>query len=312
MESAYLSEETKDLLKRYLGTLKNPRTKEEYAANIRMVSDAIGADFVDITKEKATAFFGEMKGKVADGEISRKTFNTRLSCCRSFSSYIEAERMEEGYRSPFMEITFPPVENEITEDAIPSLGELDKVMSAAKESGVMEYLIFALATRMCLSSTAILRLTEDCYRKENGQSFLVILPAGATKNNHDVEARYVRMPSDVAEIFDKYLLEKKTFDDAGHLFFNKKGTPMRLRNLDSLVKKVVSAAELDKPYTMKDFRNRGILDMVAGAGDDADTEESVREYLGVQPARMADYVRSAKIVTGCPPEELVNYRLVCP
>ena len=311
MESVYMSDETKGLLRDYLGTMKNPRTKEEYAANINLICNATGKDFVIISKDSAVSFFGELKGKVADGKLSRKTYGTRLSTCRSFASYIETQRGGE-YKNPFLEITFPPVENEITEDSIPTLEELDRVMSAAKESGVMDYLIFALATRMCLSSTAIVRLTRDCYREESGKSFLVILPAGATKNNHDVEARYVRMPSDVAEIFKKYLGELKVSDDAGHIFFNEHNRPLRLRNLDARVKKVVSSAGLSKPYTMKDLRNRGILDMVAGAGDDAGTEENVREYLGVQPARMADYVRSAKIVTGCPPEELVNYRLICP
>lgn len=313
MVSPYLIDITKELLTSYLGTLKNPRTKEEYSANINNLCNAVEKDFIDISKEDAVSFFEKMKGKVADGDLSRKTFNMRLSTCRSFAAYIETSEMEEGYKNPFNEITFPPVENEITDESIPSLEELDKVMSAARESGLRDYLIFALATRMCLSSTAILRLTRECFREEQGQAFLVVLPAGATKNNHDVTARFLKVPSDVAEIFKKYLSELTQTDEAGHIFFNEKGTPMRLRNLDTRVKKIIGNAELTKSYTMKDLRNRGIIDMVAAIDeDDTGTEEGVQEYLGVQPARMADYIRSAKIVTSCPPENLVNYRLVCP
>ena len=112
----------------------------------------------------------------------------------------------------------------------------------------------------------------------------------------------------MAEVLDKYIEKLDKTDEAGHLFYNEKGRPMRLRNLDSRVNRIVGMSGIGKSFTMRDLRNRGIIDIVA-AGEDK-TEE-VRDYLGVQPARMFDYVKSVKLVTSCPPD-LVNYRLVCP
>lgn len=312
MKSEYVSELFDEVLKKYLSTLKNPRTREEYSSCIYMVCNALKKDFLSINEQDAVCHFSALRDKVSSGKLSRKTFGTRLSCCRSVSTFIESEQLVEGYSNPFGFISFPEIKNEITDDNIPSLSDLDKVMSSAKKSGLMDYLIMALATRMCLSSTSILKLTRDCYREEQGKSFLVILPSGPTKNNHDVSARYVRMPSDVADILKKYLSALTKSDEEGHLFYNERNKPMRLRNLDSRVRKIIEDSGIDTKYTMRDLRNRGIIDMVSAAGENQDAVSDVQDYLGLQPVRMADYVRSAKIVSCCPPADLVNYRLVCP
>lgn len=308
MVSEYLSEDFKGILTQHLSGMKNSRTRTEYWGCINMVCNALKKDFLSIDEMDATSYFSSLRAKISDKKLSRKTFNTRLSCCRTVAANIENNYPECGFKNPFASISFPEVTNEITDENIPTMSELDAVMSAAKASSLMDYLIFALATRMCISSTAIVKLTKECVRKEGGATFLVVLPSGETKNNHDVNARLLKVPSDVAEVLDKYIEKLDKTDEAGHLFYNEKGRPMRLRNLDSRVNRIVGMSGIGKSFTMRDLRNRGIIDIVA-AGEDK-TEE-VRDYLGVQPARMFDYVKSVKLVTSCPPD-LVNYRLVCP
>lgn len=309
MVSEYLSEEFKEILTQHLSGMKNSRTRTEYWGCINMVCNALKKDFLLIDEADAASYFSSLRTKISDKKLSRKTFNTRLSCCRTVASNVENNYPEYRFKNPFTSISFPEVKNEITDGSIPTMKELDAVMSAAKASSLMDYLIFALATRVCISSTAIVKLTKECVRKENGATYLVVLPSGETKNNHDVNSRLLKLPSDVAEILDKYIATLDKTDDEGHLFYNEKNRPLRLRNLDSRITKVVAQSGIGKSFTMRDFRNRGILDMVAAGGDDK--VEEVRDYLGVQPARMFDYVKSVKLVTGCPPD-LVNYRLVCP
>lgn len=296
----YYSESFLQIFKEYLAGIHNSRTAYEYQGYVILLCNYCEKDFLDIAREDVISFFHYMEGKRQNGTLSGKTVCVRLSCYRTLALYIQQNHQELEYKNPFLDIKKPDINDEIRVINMPSMEELDVVMSIAKETP-MYYCILALATRTALSASNIVRLTFRNIKIIEEQTVLQI--SQGTKRKEDF---FVRLPEDVEIILNDYInmLDTEIIDREGHLFYNKYKHALTIKNLDDGIARILKKSGLEKKYTMKDFRTRAVLEYAkAGA-----TEHEIADYTGLGELRIRSFYRAANKVADCP-ANLVNYSL---
>ncbi len=293
--SEFCSEEFKDYFFNCMQG-KERRTIDEYISYVSMICNKYLKDFLDLTQDDVESYFYYLNSKLADGKITRKTIGTRLSCYRTLAQFISEK--DETYHSPFTRIIRPQTKADFDPNKIPTMRELDLIMSEAKSDPQL-FLILSLATRVGLSSSSILSLRYNSVMRERGHVYLFF----AAKSDFKQDS-FIQMPEDVAELIVNYCGDNLGASDSV-IFRNKYKNPLSLVNLDRAVAKVIKKCGLDG-YTLKDFRNRAILEMAqAGA-----SPESLSGYTGLSPTRLESFITNKDLVSGTCPADLVNYRLI--
>ena len=111
-------------------------------------------------------------------------------------------------------------------------------------------------------------------------------------------------PEDVEEIMRNYISATPHLSSNEPLFKNAWGNKMTLQNIDKNLKKLIKKCGL-KEYTLKDFRNRAILEMAKGGA----SIESLSNYTGLKTLRLESFFHNVGLIKNCP-ANLVNYRLI--
>lgn len=284
---------------RYSSTIRNHRTAAEYFSNICHVCDYLEKDFLSISCEDAYRYADYLNSMYSHEKLSLKTINARIGTCRRMSDFIAQNGIIDGYNAPFSDIKVLPVNDNVSVNNIPSMKEFDAILSAAKDDEQL-YLILALAGRAALNASTILRLRQGNIIEKDEHVCLYLAQTSAF--NQD---RVIVLPKDVGSLLMEYLENHNFNSTDGHIFFNKHGRPLTLRNLDAAVEKVVRASGIDHRYTIKDFRSRAIIDLKnAGVSHSA-----IENYTGLSSLRISAFANAAGMVGPCP-ADLVNFSLV--
>lgn len=298
---SYISKEfIQDYLSAFLNSVRGDRTKVEYVGYIRLLCEKLGKDFLDITDDDAFKIFHSWKEDCRRGDLSRKTICVRLACYNSLARFITNFDSELEYENPFAGITRPEVTDSISALHVPSLEELDAIMSAAS-SDPMCYLVLALVSRCGLSATKITQITMNSIVRDESKVGIILKEKTSSK-----EDNVIVLPDDVATLFINYVegLPDSMLDYEGHVFYNSRGRALTIKNLDTYISKYVSMANLERVYTLKDIRSRAVLEMIhAGA-----SETEVMKYVNIGPMRTRQFYEAKGLLSDCP-ANLVNYRL---
>ena len=296
----FLSEEFKEeIFRTYASKAKNARTRKEYLGYIKILCNRFcKKNFLEITEADAKRAFEQMYSLCAEGKLSKKTICVRLSCYNTISKYIMENYPETGFINPFTKIIRPEIDDKVTLANIPSMKELDDILTAAKTEP-MYYLIISIATRMGLSATKILKIKKDSIYLENGRIGLYFPD---TQNPN--KSLSIIVPKDIEELLLNYLKTMSYLDEEGHLFYNKYKNPLTLKNLDTNIANICKRAGLEKNYGLKDMRTRAIMEMI-GAGA---TEQTVQDYLGLGTLRTRQFFEVKNTLQGCP-ADLVNFKI---
>jgi len=298
----YFSDIFSDCLAAYVSDYSS-RTAKEYTGAVRALCAYLRKDFLEITPKDAGVFFDYMKKRVQCESLTVTTYNNRLYCYKNLALYIIANYPDIVFENPFLLIESIPYEISIKASRVPSLEEIDIMLSTCLENP-MCYLIFSLAFRASLSSSDIVALKLS-YIKQIDNCVTLVFPADASHK----DVRKVALPEDVSVLLLNYVNAMSYTDSAGHLFYNKYGNPLTLRNLDALVKKLIQKSGISSKYTLKDFRTRAILDMVqASVGDEAALDK-VSDYVNIGQLRLNQYINARYLAKNCP-ANLVNLRVV--
>jgi len=302
-EGSYLSKEFMEYFNHFSSDYRT-RTVKEYLGIVRLLSEYAKKDFLDISPTDAGNFFSDMKIRIQHDKMTVSTYNARLSCCKKLGTYIEETYPQLNYSSPFVLIEALPMKLSIKASNVPSLEEMDALLSVSKDNS-MYYLILCLAFRMGLSSSDIVALRRTYIRQLDDCVTIVFPPDPSHK-----EQREKALPEDLKDIMLDYLKNMVYEDSEGHLFYNKYRNPLTLRNLDSLIKKMMKLSGVVGDYTIKDFRTRAILEMVRVSANDESGEELERvcEYVDIGELRMSYYKEARNLVNSCP-ANLVNLRV---
>lgn len=300
--SEYLSDKFQHYFAQYAATLRNERTEAEYRSAVSLLCDYAKKDFLAITEQDADAYFHYLTKRVIEGSLKNTTLNGRLYILKQVASYIAESFPEMQYKNPFL-LVQPErgIKNNIKPSSIPSLAEIDQFLSHVDSP--MYYLIFCMAFRIALSAMDILSLKLSIVQKFD-DNYCLHYPS----KNRFTPDRVIVLPKDIEELLINYISNMSYVDDKGHLFYNKHYNPLTPRNLDAYFERTLKASGIETKYTLKDFRSRGILDMVnAAIKSDADIS-SVGSYVGIKDLRLNTYVSANTIVGDCP-ANLVNFSI---
>ena len=269
-------------LEAFLANYQNRKTQKEYEGAIQAICTFCQKDFHAIEKEDALAYFSALQSRYRQQELSLKTIYSRISICHCFSEYIRTQ--DDTYKNPFPYVLRPSVDVNVSLKHIPSLEELDHILGSMKQDPML-FLILTLAFRMTLSASDILSIRR-CHIVFEEEKYFIYLPLKKEQS--------ILVPSDVSILLEDYL---QTHTGAV-LFHNKWGNPMTLRNLDASIKRYVEP--LGYSYTLKDLRNRGVLEMLRV------TQESdldlVARYANVSNLRLRQFANALQSVKTCPAE----------
>ncbi len=299
--SDYCSDDFKSYMKQFsVQVIDNPATLTEYIGNVNMLCEYCHKDFLDIGYDNARQYIDFLTGRYHNRQISRKTIYSRLSEYNTIAQYVEDTFSETGYTNPFKLIKRPEIDwNDIDPKRIPSMNQMDEVMSKAMESGIQTYAMFALATRACMTKSDILHLKRDYIVKEEGRTYLHY-PAKKKSGND----RYIPLPKDLAVIVDEFN-DYCIPNEDGYMFLNESGNTLSERMAEYTIAKLIESCDFDEHFTLKDFRNRGILDMAANGA----TAKQISEYTGLKDLRVYGFLEAKELVKDDCPADLVHYTL---
>ena len=282
----------------FAATRKKQRTANDYFASACLICDFAKKDFLELDTSDAFSYkeYLETCQKPDGSRISNRTIKMRFVGLNQLAKYIVTAYPEEMEENPFRNIVLPNTHESVPVQRIPTMKEIDQLLSAAKEDPQM-YLILCLISRMGLTALETVRLKRQQIVEigEDKIAILCIEKDGKTEKLRPV-------PEDVKEILLDYMDVKQV--ESG-LFFNEWNKPLTIRNLDYLLKKYSALAGIETKCSVKDLRNRAILSMLQA---DASPQD-VAQYAGIGMVRVRQFVSEGNVLANCP-ADLVNFRII--
>ncbi len=279
----------------FASTKKKPRTAADYFQSARMICDFCKKDFLSLTSEDAKAYYEYLKEQEANGKISNRTIKVRFVGFNQLARFVCAGYPEQMQDNPFENILLPLTEEHLKYQRIPSMKEIDDLLTAAKDDEQM-YLILCLICRMGLTASETVKLRrQQIVEMDEGK--IAIICTGKDGNE------LLRpVPEDVRDILLSFM-EKNGIE--AELFHNEWKKPLTERNLDYLIKKYSALAGIETKCSVKDLRNRAILSMLQANA----SPQEVAQYAGIGMVRVRQFVNEGNVIANCP-ADLVNFRIV--
>lgn len=277
--SPYMSELTiNHIFKDFAVQLKNERTKVNYFSIICYICDYAKTDLIQLSVNQAQEYFNSLLHGTGK-RLSIKTIHSRLYALRSIYSFLIEHKndyeLPYSFHNIFDKVNIPEMNPSIKSEDIPSMEEMDRLLEVTKNDFMM-YLILSLVFRCSLSASEVCNLKMKQLGKDRRERNFIVF--------HDKKKeRYVKLPEDIMSLLNGYLATLS--DQKEYLFYNKRDNVLKVRNLESLMKKYVIAAKLSKEFTIQDIRNASIAYMLASGAETQD----VAKYAGVDVQWMYRY-----------------------
>lgn len=273
-ESRYLSVTfQEDVLSKFLASLKTDKSKNDYNTLICSICDYCKKDFLDLQIGDAKAFFEEEIRKIIAGSITKQTVTVKLARLLSISNYIIKNDLIDGYLvNPFTNVEIPETEKAVDPKSIPSIDEMDHLLELAKEDTGL-YVALSLIIRCALTSGELCKLKRSNLITFSDGTF-------ALDFRYQNSQKRIKLPEDIVDLIDSYMTSRPHAGE--YLFYNKRGNPMRMRDMENLYAKTMGP---DNQFTMQDVRNGAIVYMLkCGA-----SQKQAADYVGISPGWMSRY-----------------------
>lgn len=258
-------------------TLNTEKSKSDYFAILRDISCYLKKDFLSVKDADAQAYFNHLLMLAANGKQSIKTIKVKLARANSVSNFVLRNsylfELQQTYTgNPFQKVSLPETNEYLTARNVPDIDELNGILHKA-EGNTMLYLILSIMVRCGLSAGEICTLKfEDFIQDSNGN-------VGIEYCYRNVK-RYIKIPEDILTLIQEYIGDM-TVSHSAYLFHNKRGNPLRIRDLERLYLKYLPTDETPH-YTLSDIRNGSAAYMlVCGA-----STTEVARYIGIAPEWM--------------------------
>lgn len=278
-EACVLSKEFMELFDHHSNERKHTKkTRQKELTHVRVMCAHIGKDFLSLDEKDILDYLEYLKGKMNKGGLSPRTVRDKVTVLSS----IGRKAVEDGLweENPFEKREMIVTSDEPSTTRIPSILDCDKVLESLDEGSDL-FLIFVLALRMAFSTSDICGLKREWIVVDKSGVMSVSLPP---EKGYPL-GRCVLVPDDVAV----YLCRKLDSSGEGYVFLNSRGRQLSPHRLEDYVRKALSVVSLEGgPYSLKDFRNRAVCQMLS---DGADSRE-VGYYAGIKERRLHTLVHA--------------------
>lgn len=268
----------------YESSLKRTRTKYDYFSNLTEFCNFVNKDVCDIEVCDAEAYVDFLCSKFPDS-LTFKTCETRLSSLRSIFNFLVKNEFfildRTGYvlnfkSNPFNNLYLQRPDNYTDLKNIPTIKELDSLLSIAKDSP-LDMLVISLVAKMGLSIGEVVKICFNDFSYVNDTNVLRVLSVGGAVRN-------VLVPDDIVKLLAEYVNYVKAKNipvGGGYLFISPRKrvytTRSLERHLQGYVSSLLAAGLISKPFTFQDLRSLSFVLMFAGGA----TDEAVADYVGV-------------------------------
>lgn len=264
MGGSILNSEEKKWFDEFSKSLKRVSTKRDYENTINRFLNYNGSDFVDATHDEITNYIDFMIGK----KMKVTSIYNQISILSSFATYIINNGLCDTYFvNHFLTVERPFIDTYIRPNRIPTIKELNQLLTAAKDKAEY-YVIISLAAKLGLTDEEIYNLNiGDFIVDKNGNKFICI--------NKKTSVRNVPLPEDIALILNKYFLDKDTVDKTSPVFLSSRGTRLSARTIRYNIIKINEKAGISDPYTLQDLRNFAAAIMLKSGADEVDVANTL-------------------------------------
>lgn len=277
----YLSPQFLEFWNIFSRSLKNQRTRENYFSSVCLLCEYTKCDFLSLTSYQVQAYFDELTAKSRkEHKPTYKTICSKLAMFHSISEYACTQKdqlnIPVDYKNIFLPIRIPEISEVLSVGDVPTVKEVDKVLIAC-EKDTMLFCIVTLAFRCGLTASEICSLKPNQFFEDANKNHGIEFHRGKT-------IRRIKVPEDVMAIITPYV--EKCPAGMDYLFYNKRGLPLKVRNLESYFSKALMKAGIP-PLTIQDIRNSSVVYMLRYGAD----PEKTAEYFGVESRWMYRYAK---------------------
>jgi site-specific recombinase XerD len=264
------------------------RTRKNYYNIVRGYIKITGHNPDELTHSDADKYYNELVTKMNSGRLSRSTAIMRLAVMKSLCDYITHKKYIAGevYTNFFRDYVIPEENKELATEALPSEDEINYLLEASKKAKDDTFTcILSLIVKCGLTTSELCRLEADSilYDKKN----VICLNIRETRK----VSRIIRLPADVNKIMKKYLKKSDIIGSDNYIFHNKRGTCLKPRDAERLLKQYVDNGIYDKKigkaFTFQDLRHAAIKYMLMGNA----SNDEVAAYCGITTKWLPRYQR---------------------
>ena len=247
----------------------------------------------EMTHSDADKYFNDLVTKINSGKLSRSTAIMRLSVMKSLCDYIKHRKNMAGqvYTNFFRDYTIPDSSKMLSEDEIPTEEEINYLFEKGKKNNDDTFVcILSLVVKCGLTTSEICRITNDSIMTE--KKGIICIKIRESKK----VSRIIKLPSDVSKIMKKYLKKRDNItvcvdSTPEYIFFNKRGTNLKPRDAERILKSYVDQGIYDKvikkEFTLQSLRHAAIKYMLMGKL----SEDEVAAYCGITSKWLPRYER---------------------
>ena len=269
------------------------RARKNYYNIVKAYVKVTGHTPDEMTHSDADKYFNDLVTKMNSGKLSRSTAIMRLSVMKSLCDYIKHRKNMAGqlYTNFLRDYTIPDSSKILSEDEIPTEEEINYLFEKGKKNNDDTFVcILSLVVKCGLTTSEICRITNDSIMTEK-KGILCIKIRESKK-----VSRIIKLPSDVSKIMKKYLKKHDNItlcvdSTPKYIFFNKRGTNLKPRDAERILKSYVDQGIYDKvikkEFTLQSLRHAAIKYMLMGKL----SEDEVAAYCGITSKWLPRYER---------------------
>lgn len=256
-----ISESTQTkLLNPFLKTLKQESTQKDYMLSIQSFANLIEKDPLKAAVKDAKLWKKSLEEQAENGSLK---YSTALKKFRHLSSlYHYAARSKIG-KNPFAHVTMEQPEPVIRYVKLPSVTEIDSVLSVLKEKEDFPVLLTVLLSFKCMmmiSEICNLKLSDFFQAADNSYYFHI------RPENTWTEPRYCYLPNDVAEVICQMFPVNVTRTIDPYLVSNRPEKKPCQQTLRKRLERICTKNKLTF-HSFNDYRNAGIALAYSNSGD---------------------------------------------
>lgn len=246
--------------------LKSADSSNGYVKSINLLCDYCKMDFLAVDETEAQKFFSCLyTGDAAKSgkPLSVKSVRIHYSRIRSLSAYVQekSELFDIEYRSPFLFLDVKEPPQDISQEQILTSGEIDNLLSAAKDIQMYLMLSLVLTCGLSVSELITMKPSQLVLDEKNRLSISFLKKDGSVY-------RHVKVPESIKEPLLLHADSVRMFSNT--VFTNRQGKPYTERTLQLHVKKLMDDAGLSG-WTLRDLRNTASFYMLSGGASRSQT-----------------------------------------
>ncbi|MCR5718963.1 MAG: tyrosine-type recombinase/integrase [Lachnospiraceae bacterium] len=279
-KSEFWSERFIQIFNEFLCTSNIASTSaNRYWSYVKIICDQLCKDFLDIDQKDVTRYFDKLQQKVYTNEISLHTVCCRRSLFNKLAEYLVLYYPDYYTDNPFANIFIKDSKAYVKATSIPSLEELNRFLYACKRN-FMHFLLYSMVLRMGIKSTELINLKKEHVIRDGDCCFIYI----ESREKYG-SLSIIPMPSDIIRLYNEF--EGLENPNREYLFTNSRNEKLSITTISRLTKKYLNMAAIDNHYTLKDFRNRAVLDVIESRDKKGLTyNEDVATYFSLKDKRM--------------------------